>query len=712
MDTNGSETPETLELQESPEVPTADEIATGPETAASQEGREAPGGPTLPDGPEREVASRAGANAPRVEVDYAEGDLVVHGSDLPHVRVNGLESDRMGAPAEADGGALRFAHLPDGAELLVPWGAAVTVREVAGDLRADGLQGELMVGRVAGDTELEEVAAVDLGRVEGDLRATVGDRLRVREVGGDARVEGMRGAPTLGRIAGDLEVRGVAGLEAREAVGGDATLEGCAGDAYLRGPVGGGLRVDGCAGTLHVGSVAGGLRLRMGGALGVDGAVGGNCEVAEVAGAVSLHGSVGGTLRASLVGELAVTGAVGGDADLATVVRATSLRTVGGDLTTEALAGPLTVGTVGGDARLRTCLGAATISLVGGDLLVVRATGGVAMARVGGDAVLDTPLAAGAEYQVRAAGDVSLRVRGEVNARFVAQALGGEVRTRLPLAVERGRRRNLVGVLGRGDATVTLHSDGGDILIAAAGNDEEETMGDEFVGGGTGAGPTQGGTGTGTGTDSSQRNWEGSFGGHRFRVHWDPGAPGAGVEDPDGVGAARRGLKFEWEHNPERDHEAREDFERRMDDLREKAERLARRAAEQAQRYAERAARRARETDWEAVGREVRSAIERAMADLEDAVGQVRRDYSSRRSPGGPPPGPRPSGAQRVRIEQEEEGDAFASGYGTTAAYGPPPSGAGAPKTDMEARRRAILEQLRAGTISLDEAERQLGELR
>jgi hypothetical protein len=49
----------------------------------------------------------------------------------------------------------------------------------------------------------------------------------------------------------------------------------------------------------------------------------------------------------------------------------------------------------------------------------------------------------------------------------VAQSAGGEIRTQLPLSVERGRRRNLVGSLGRGEASVTLRS-GGDILIIAA----------------------------------------------------------------------------------------------------------------------------------------------------------------------------------------------------------------------------------------------------
>jgi hypothetical protein len=297
---------------------------------------------------------------------------------------------------------------------------------------------------------------------------------------------------------------------------------------------------------------------------------------------------------------------------------------------------------------------------------------------------------------VRAGGDIHLRVRGEVNARFVAQTRGGEIHTRLPLAVERGRRRNLVGLLGRGDAGVTLFSDGGDIVIVAADSDEEDMMSDEYAG-------------DEHGTATEPKSWEGSFGGHKFRVRWDPGATPGTSDDPDAMGRPHRGFGFEWEHDPAGDARAAEDFDRQFNELRDRAEQVARRAAEQAQRYAERATRRARETDWESIGREVRGAIERAMSELERTVGQFGREFGrdseTRRGPGDPGAAPRGTGAQRVRIERDDEGDGYAAGYGTTQT--PPP-----PRGDADAQRRAILEELRAGTISLDEAERRLGELR
>ncbi|MGH2485216.1 MAG: hypothetical protein ACRDHE_04290, partial [Ktedonobacterales bacterium] len=321
--------------------------------------------------------------------------------------------------------------------------------------------------------------------------------------------------------------------------------------------------------------------------------------------------------------------------------------------------------------------------------------------RVGGDVELDTPLGAGAEYSIRAGGDITLRVRGEVNARFVAQTSGGEVHTRLPLTVERGRRRNLVGVVGRGDATVTLHSDG-DISIAATDRFEEEhSMSDDFSGR---AAPED----EREREEGDERVWEGGLGRHRFRVRWDRGPGRAGVhfqgpftedDDPDAIGHAPRDFHFGWEkgQGPTMSGE----YEERLNDLRDKAERVARRAAEQAQDYAERATRRARSTDWESIGRDVRSTVERAMEDLEDTFNQFRRDWTGGRGPGRPPTGEKPSGAQRVRIEYDDEPDA----PGASAAPG-------ASRDDVEAQRRAILEDLRSGSITLDEAERRLGDMR
>jgi hypothetical protein len=88
------------------------------------------------------------------------------------------------------------------------------------------------------------------------------------------------------------------------------------------------------------------------------------------------------------------------------------------------------------------------------------------------------------------------------------------------------------------------------------------------------------------------------------------------------------------------------------------------------------------------------------MSDLEDAFGQMRNDWGSRK-PGDAQSGgsssSRPS-AQRVRIEQDEDDADF--GF------------SGMSPDDREAERRTILEQLRTGSISVEEAERRLNGLR
>ena len=589
--------------------------------------------------------------APRIEIDLVEGDLSIHGG-AARVELDADGDEMDDDLVEHRGGVLRFTRLPDDSELRVPDGTHVLVRQVYGDLSVEHLDGYVQAQRVGGDVELEFVAVCELGHVAGELEARHGGALRARTVLGDAAVDDYDETPVIGTVAGDLEVSNLRTFELREAVGGDLTVDRC-GVATLAGTIGGDL-----------------------------------------------------TARRSIV--IVRGSAIGGDVEIASA-REVTLAAVGGDFTVRGATGPVEVSSVGGDAEVRESAGHVRISTVGGDLTITNASAGLMVRRVGGDAEIDTVLYPHAEYDVHAGGDISLRVRGEVNARFVAQTTGGEIRTRLPLTVERGRRRNLVGVIGRGEATVTLRSDGGDISIAATDRFEEErTMGDDFVG-------REGDEREGRGGGAGPRTWEGNVGRHRFRVRWDRGPGHANVHfqgpftedvDPDGVGqTGTRDFGFHWDRS-EGAHMYGE-YEQRLNELRDKAERVARKAAEQAQDYAEKASRRARETDWESVGREVRSAIEKAMADLEDAFGQVRREWEGRRPSGSSTPEGGKPGAQRVRIEYDDEGDAM--GGGTSEAHGGTPSMSA---DEAEAARRGILEGLRNGAITLDEAERRLNELR
>jgi DUF4097 and DUF4098 domain-containing protein YvlB len=591
--------------------------------------------------PSEETPTESQSAHLRIEIDLVEGDLTIFGGS-PQVllRTGGDEPDDDSV--EHSDGALRFTRLPDDSELRVPDGAEVLVRRIYGDLRAEHFDGFVLAQRVSGDASIDRVAVTQIAQLEGDLTAQHGGNLSVRICSGDARIEDYDEAPILGHISGDLQASDLPGLEIRDAVAGDVELDHC--------------------------------------------------------GTVTLLGTIGGDLEAQRSTVILRGSSVGGDVRISSVL-AMTVAAIGGDLEIAGTVEAIEVHSVGGDADIRDARGPVHLSTVGGDLQIKNATGGLSVKRVGGDAIIDTVLGDHTDYTVHASGDIKLRVREDVNARFVARTFGGEIKTRLPLSVEVGRRRNLVGVLGHGSSTVTLVSEGGDISIAATDRyEKEQSMGDDFE--------NQEAGGSTTDTLDS-RTWEGSIGGQRFRVRWDraPGRANFHFQGPvpehmekDDLGAqSAHDIHFEWEKG--QGAHMYGEYEERLNDLRHKAEKAARKAAEQAQDYAEKAAKRARETDWEAIGRDVRSAVERAMSELEASFSQLRREWDTRRgngsgSTGG---GSRSGGAQRVRIEYDDDEHASASA----------PS-----QDDLDSQRRTILEKLRSGELSLDEAERRLNDLR
>jgi hypothetical protein len=215
------------------------------------------------------------------------------------------------------------------------------------------------------------------------------------------------------------------------------------------------------------------------------------------------------------------------------------------------------------------------------------------------------------------------------------------------------------------------------------------------------------------------RTWEAGFGRHRFRAQWDGGpehawfhfqGPFSVDDDPDGFGIPfSPDFGFEWEQG--RGTHAYGEYEERWDDLREKVEQATRRAAEHTRRYAERAARHMRDTNWDAVERDVRAAVEKTLAELGDALAKMRRDWTKRQAESASSTNSEQnSKAQRVHIEYDKVEDPFAedsSASSTGIASSTPLS-----REERDAKRRAILEELRTGGISIEEAERRLNDLR
>jgi Putative adhesin len=587
----------------------------------------------------------------RIEIDLVEGNLTILGGS-PHVLLSADgddELDKEGAVEGGSDGVLRFTRLPDDSELRVPDGAEVLVRRIYGDLQAQHMDGFVLAQRISGDATIDRVAVTEIAQLEGDLSARHGGSLRIRVIQGDAEIEDYDEAPVIGHVNGDLEARDLPGLEIRGAVSGDVELT-------------------------H-------------------------------AGTVTLLGTIGGDLTAQRSTVILRGSSVGGDVRISSVLGMT-VAAIGGDLDVTGAVEAIEVHSVGGDAEIRDARGPVHLSTVGGNLEIRNATGGLMVGHAGGDATIDTALGESTDYTVHAGGDIDLRVREDVNARFVARTSGGEIKTRLPLSVERGRRRNLVGVLGHGSSSVTLVSEGGDISIAASDRyEKEQDMSDDYE---------KQETGKSTSTDTlDSRTWEGSIGGQRFRMRWDR-APGRAnfhfqgpvpenVEKDDLEAHTAHDIHFEWEKG--QGARMYGEYEERLNDLRGKAEKAARKAADQAQEYAEKATRRARETDWESVGRDVRSAVEKALSELEASFSQLRREWDSRRGNGNGTPGgtgSKPSGAQRVRIEYEDGEQASSSAA----------AGASTSRDDLDAQRRRVLEQLRSGELSLEQAERQLNDLR
>ncbi len=206
------------------------------------------------------------------------------------------------------------------------------------------------------------------------------------------------------------------------------------------------------------------------------------------------------------------------------------------------------------------------------------------------------------------------------------------------------------------------------------------------------------------------RTWEGNFGRRRFRAQWDrePGrawfhfqGPFTENDDPDGFGVPHApDFGLEWKQG--QGARAYGEYEEYLDELREKTERAARRTAERARHYAQRATRRVRDTKWDALENEILATVEKAKTELEDALARIRREWSKSQQ-GSKSASIADSPAQRVRIEYEKVDhplDEDLSAGQTGAASATP-----------LAQRRIVLEELRTGAITLEEAEQRLNEL-
>jgi hypothetical protein len=212
------------------------------------------------------------------------------------------------------------------------------------------------------------------------------------------------------------------------------------------------------------------------------------------------------------------------------------------------------------------------------------------------------------------------------------------------------------------------------------------------------------------------RIWEGSFGQHRFRARWDQEAGHTEIEirllgpfiedhDPDGMGVPfSSDLGFEWENGP-RIYIGGE-YRERLNNLRKRARQVSRWASKRALRYALHTIRNVPGKYWRFMEHEISTLTEEEKTELGEVLEKIIGEWNRRPTKSQAPGKEQPARVQRVPIEYDETHDIFNNDFSDSSkdtAFSAPHA-----QSDRDVQRRTILERLRVGAISLEEAERLL----
>ena len=261
---------------------------------------------------------------------------------------------------------------------------------------------------------------------------------------------------TLGQIHGNAQLGGVRGQITIQQVHGNLSGEEL-GTVRL-GRVDGDFSARAFAGPLVVGHVGGNLNAReISGNVQVE-HCGGNCVVREIEGQITL-GRVRGNVSASEANELAV-------------------ESVSGNLLVKVLNGTIRATKVGGNVSVIETLGDLSVEWAGGDLRVRELMGGL-QAKVGGTARLNLSELTIPFVTVQAGGDVRCRVPLAVNAKLDLRA-GDEIILRnLPMPDE-WNARQVQYTLGDGEGALELQAGGRIKLIGGEGEEVYPDMDMDF----------------------------------------------------------------------------------------------------------------------------------------------------------------------------------------------------------------------------------------
>ena len=146
-----------------------------------------------------------------------------------------------------------------------------------------------------------------------------------------------------------------------------------------------------------------------------------------------------------------------------------------------------------------------------------------------------------------------------------------------------------------------------------------------------------------------------------------------------------------------------------LDELQDRASQVTHWASEQARCYRRRVFRRMRDKYGKIIEDEIRSLAKKTIAELiEETLPNMFRERNDQQSEARSSSVGRGSKVQRVPIEYDKIHDPFEDSSPDAEEITPNSS---LPQYDRPAQRRTILESLRTGTISLEEAEHRLNDL-
>jgi hypothetical protein len=214
-------------------------------------------------------------------------------------------------------------------------------------------------------------------------------------------------------------------------------------------------------------------------------------------------------------------------------------------------------------------------------------------------------------------------------------------------------------------------------------------------------------------TQGASRTWIGGFGRYRFHALWNrrPGqrrflfqGPFIEDDDPDGIAVPfSPNFSFEWEDGQR--VRIQSESMPGWSDLQKEAERITNQAAERTRSYRQRATRYIRDNYWKVVENELRAIAKKAMAELiEETLPNLLAAQNGQQGEGQLSPK-----VQRVPIEYTEQHDALDEDISPNSQDRALTTSLS--RNEYDAQRRIILEELRTGAISLEEAESRLNGL-